>query len=64
MKFNIYEKEGVEYYIIVNPDENMAKVYRLHQGRYIKIADASDESVEFEIQECGKTITFDFSKIW
>ncbi len=64
IKFNIYEKEGVEYYIIVNPDENMAKVYRLHEGRYIKMADASDESVEFEIQECGKKITFDFSKIW
>lgn len=64
IKFNIYEKEGVEYYIIVDPDENMAKVYRLHEGKYIKMLDASDESVEFDIQECGKIITFDFSKIW
>ncbi|OIP53442.1 MAG: hypothetical protein AUK54_08895 [Helicobacteraceae bacterium CG2_30_36_10] len=64
IKFDFYEKEGVMYYIIVNPDENMAKVYRLHEGKYIKLADVSDESVEFEIQECGKTINFDFSKIW
>lgn len=64
IKFEIYEKEGVEYYIIVNPDENLAKVYRLHEGRYIKMADATDEKIEFELKECDRTITFDFSKIW
>lgn len=64
IKFEIYEKEGVEYYIIVDPDENMAKVYRLHEGRYVKMADATDEKIEFELKECAKTIAFDFSKIW
>ena len=64
IKFDIYEKEGVSYYIIVNPDEEIAKVYELKDGKYIKICDASDETVEFNIKECDGTKEFDFSKIW
>jgi Uma2 family endonuclease len=62
MKFELYQQEGVEYYIIVNPNDGVAKVYRLREGRYIKIADASDESIHFELQECS--FIFDFGKIW
>jgi Uma2 family endonuclease len=64
LKYNLYEQEGVSYYIIVDPDEEMAKVYELKDGRYIKICDASDEKVEFHIKECDKTFEFEFSKIW
>lgn len=35
-----WKEEGVNYYSIVDPDENIAKVYRLHEGRYIKVCDA------------------------
>lgn len=64
IKFDIYEKEGVAYYIMVDPDEEMAKVYKLHEGRYIKVGDVTDEKIEFEIKECAKSASFDFSKIW
>jgi Uma2 family endonuclease len=64
IKFDIYEKEGVEYYIMVDPDEEMAKVYKLHEGRYVKMGDVTDEKIEFEIKECSKSASFDFSKIW
>ncbi len=64
IKFDLYEKEGVAYYIIVNPDDKVAKVYELKEGRYIKMCDASDEKITFEIQECNKNIAFDFAKIW
>jgi Uma2 family endonuclease len=64
IKFDIYEKEGVEYYIIVDPNENIAKVYRQKEGRFIKLSDASTEIVDFELVECDRTILFDFSKIW
>ena len=64
LKYKLYEQEGVQYYIIVNPDDNVAKVYKLHDGRYIKMLDASDERIEFEISECNKFFSFDFSKIW
>ena len=34
LKFNLYEKEGVNYYIIVDSNESLAKVYKLNEGRY------------------------------
>ncbi|MBE0513955.1 Uma2 family endonuclease [Sulfurimonas sp.] len=64
IKFEIYEREGVEYYIIVNPDDKVAKVYHLKEGRYIKLMDASHEKVDFSIKECHEKVEFDFSKIW
>jgi len=65
LKFKLYESEGVKYYIIVNPDDKVAKVYVLKDGKYIKVCDASDEVVTFEVSECQEEkIPFDFSKIW
>ena len=62
LKYELYEKEGVNYYIIVDPKETIAKVYKLKEGRYIKLCDAHEESVDFELDECS--FTFDFTKIW
>ena len=62
LKYSLYEKEGVAYYVIVDPTESIAKVYRLHEGRYIKVSDASDENIEFILDECS--FIFDFGKIW
>jgi Uma2 family endonuclease len=62
LKFELYEREGVPYYVLVYPDENLAKVFKLHQGRYIKALDATNESYTFDLDGCQ--ITFEFSKIW
>ena len=62
LKFELYEREGVLYYVIVYPNETMAKVFKLHEGRYIKALDATDEVFTFDLKKC--TIDFDFSKIW
>ncbi len=61
-KFNLYEQEGVRYYVIVDPEENLAKVYRQQDGRYIKVQDASKECVEFDLGKCS--IQLEFAKIW
>ncbi len=61
-KFNLYEQESVRYYIIVDPTERLAKVYHLQDGRYIKLLDASKDTVEFHLGKCS--VLFDFSKIW
>jgi Uma2 family endonuclease len=63
IKYDIYEKEGVEYYIIIDPDENMAKVYKLKNGKYIKMGDMTNETIDFKIKECSN-IKFNFGKIW
>jgi len=60
IKKEIYEREGVKYYVIVYPDEKRAKVYENKEGKFIKIAD-EDEMIRFKF-ECE--IEFDFSKIW
>ncbi len=63
LKYELYEKEGVPYYVIVNPNDNIAKIYELKNGKYIKVDDAYDETISFKIDKCNE-INFDFSKIW
>ncbi len=63
VKFDLYEREGVRYYIMVDPEEGIAKVYTLNsEGCYKKVADVSDETILFELEQCS--FNFDFSKIW
>ena len=62
VKFRLYEGEGVNYYIIVDPVEKLAKVYKLHEGKYIKVVDATTETTTFSLPECS--FDFDFSKIF
>ena len=61
-KFTIYETEGVRYYVMVNMDDRVCKVFHLQDGRYIKLADAANETLEFDLGKCR--IAFDFSRIW
>lgn len=63
IKFDLYQQEGVEYYVIVNPDVSVAKVYKLtDDGRLIKKLDAENDTYLFEIKDCK--LDFDFSQIW
>jgi len=62
VKFELYESEGVKYYIIVDPDESIAKAYELKDGRYIKMLDATDESLDFDLGKCQ--IKINFQKLW
>ena len=61
LKFELYEREGVRYYVIVDPKDNVAHIYENVEGRFVKRADATKESFTFEF-ECP--IEFDFSKVW
>ena len=63
LKFELYQQEGVNYYIVVNPDEQIAKVYQLSQeGRFVKKKDMQNETFSFTLESCD--IGFDFSQIW
>jgi len=64
LKYNLYESEAVKYYILVNPDDEVAKAYELKDGRYIKVGDFSDEKLKLTVDECEGEFEFDFSKIW
>jgi len=58
-KFEIYEKEKVNYYIIVYPDDLKAKVYKLKDGRYDKQGDFFNQTYLFENTICKPKLDFD-----
>ena len=62
LKFELYQSEGVKYYVLVYPDTNKAKLYQLIDFNYQKIADFTEETYQFDLDKCS--IEFDFSFIW
>lgn len=58
-KFDIYEAEKVNYYIIVYPDDLIAKVYKLDEKKYDKQGDFSMETYEFSETSCCVKIDFE-----
>lgn len=62
IKYRLYESEGVTYYVLIHPDDRVLKVYRLHEGRYIKQADLTHESFEFDLGPCR--LPLDFARLW
>ena len=58
VKFDIYEREGVQYYILVYPNDLRAKAYRLKEGQYIKVGDFTHEVLEFEDLTCSMVLDF------
>ena len=46
----------------INKYPHGLRLFSLHVGRYIKLADATDETLEFDLGKCR--IAFDFSRIW
>ena len=62
VKFNLYLQEGVLYYGLVYLDEKKVKIYKLIDGKYVKILETKDEIFTTEDLDCN--IKIDFSKIW
>jgi len=62
VKFELYEEERVNYYILVYPNDLKAKVYQLDKNRYSKIGDFTKEKLEFKGINCD--IELDFEKVF
>ena len=62
IKFDIYEEEKVQYYILVYPNDLKAKVYTLDKNRYTKVGDFSNEKLVFDELECE--LELDFEKVF
>ena len=58
LKFSIYEKEKVKYYIIIYPDELKAKIFKHNKERFIKEGDYENEIYEFKDISCYSKIDF------
>jgi len=62
VKFNIYEAQQVEYYILLYPNDLVARVYKIKNDRYIKVGDFSNETLKFHDIECD--LSLDFGKVF
>jgi Uma2 family endonuclease len=61
-KYNIYELQGIKYYIIIAPDKEEVEIYELIEGEY-KLKQSGKNIVhEFFFPECNACI--DFKEIW
>jgi Uma2 family endonuclease len=61
-KYELYEQEGVNYYVMVDPTDRVAKIYGLVSGKYKKLIDTEDEIVTFDLESCS--IELDFARIF
>ena len=64
IKFELYEREGVGFYVLVYPfkDRMHVKIFHLLNGRYRKVFETVDDTFEFILEKCK--FALDFSKIW
>ncbi len=58
VKFELYEREKVAYYIIVYPDDLVAKLYKLKGAKYDKEGDMTNEKYSFSDLPCEVGIDF------
>jgi len=59
IKFKLYEREKVEYYVLVYPDLEKVRIFKLDNKKYDKIYEGDKE---FKFDLCD--IKIDFSKIF
>lgn len=62
IKFQTYQKEGVEYYMMVDYNLKKAKLYKLIDFEYKKIDEKSEGKMEVDIDGCK--IPFDLDAWW
>ena len=62
MKFDLYQREGVLYYVLAYPEKRLVKIYQNQSTSFSKLADCCTDTVDFEIGECNFTVNFDL--IW
>jgi Uma2 family endonuclease len=62
LKYAIYERERVRYYILVYPDELTAKVFKNREDGFGKVGDFTMETMEFT--DVSHPLTFDFDALF
>ncbi len=62
IKFDLYKNYGVDYYILIYLDEDIAEAFRLIDGEFKKCGRFSSQEYPFKIDKCYLNI--DFGKIF
>lgn len=62
VKFRLYEKQKVKFYVIVDPKTKTAEVYELKKGKYVLVLKTSKDKFVFSLNGCS--LDFSFKEIW
>ena len=62
IKFNLYESQGVMYYLILSPESRKVEIYQWENGKYALKLRGRDLSFTFLL--AGSKARIDFSLIW
>ncbi len=62
LKYSIYASEGVKYYILIYPNELVAKVYKNNDFTFKKLGEFDSETLDFIDTKCD--FSFDFDAIF
>jgi Uma2 family endonuclease len=64
VKFELYQKQGVQYYVIVEPQSEVADIFKLIDGKYQLVKKFTKiDSFEFELESGCKT-KIDFANVF
>ncbi len=59
IKFELYEENGVNYYVMVEPNKKFAKIYKLKNGKYEFQEKIKNKTYEFKLNECSFEFNFE-----
>lgn len=62
LKYELYESQGVKYYLIVDPEGEQIEVYELKNKVYKKQAEFKNEDFTFDLGKCKTKVSFE--NIW
>ncbi len=62
LKFELYQREGVKYYVMIDPIEEKALIYHLDDGTYQLLLKTKESVVNFDLDKCQ--IDFNCEKLW
>jgi len=58
IKYELYEKQGVIYYILVEPIGKFAEIYELKNNRYVLVKEIKESQYDFDLKECKFSLNF------
>ena len=62
VKFDIYESQGILYYLILSPETKMVEIYHWENGKYVLKTTGKDILFTFDLGDCK--VNIDFSEVW
>jgi len=62
LKFDLYQSQGVKYYVIIDIDAKSAIVYEYKNESYSKVAETGTDTFTFDLEVCSAD--FSFAEIW